>query len=266
MNLSDILFVQLWESFSFAGLIWYVLPGVTAGLVIGFIVARVLNARGLLKRGNRWHQWLLKLYFVVLPLCGAGLGFQFAAYYGAHQQLNSRIEAYRPQVEAVSKELLDEFQAYLAALDAASLPPHDQSVEGVLQAAVDHYLNAHTLFTSEKVKAMSWPEQLGVKMLHKFQKDLLSKELVKLLSKKVSEYSGVDQDVVAVALKTPFRDLLSADTMLDLAKKQVATMVSGLYVSVLIQLLALIALIWSEIVLSRFLYRKYSEAQPVAAT
>jgi hypothetical protein len=266
MKISDALFVEIWRSFSFIDLIWYLLPGALAGLIIGFVAAGALHARGLFKRGNRWHQLLLKLHFLMLPLCGAGLGLQLAAFYGAHQQTNARIEAYRPQVDAVATSLLNEFQTYLSTLDASSLPPHKQSVEGVLQAIVDQYLQTHLLYAPEQLNALSWPERQGVKMLERFQKELLTKKLIEVVSKKGSDYTGLDQEVVTLALQTPLRELISADAALGLAKKQVASMFKGLYIGVLIQLLALIALIWIEIALSRYLYRKHGAMSWAAAS
>jgi hypothetical protein len=269
VNSSTIPFVELWQSFSFGDLIWYVLPGVMIGVVVGFIVASMLQARGLLKRDNRWHHLLLKCHFLLLPLCGGGLGLQAAVIYGSQQQLNAQVDSLKPQVEAVSAMLLNDFEEFLTALDVAALPPHEQSVDGLLRVAVNHYLQTHTLFTQQEVESMSFTEKLGVKMLERFRTELLARKLTDVLSQKISVmlsekaagYTGLDKDVVALALRTPLRELIKTDSLLGLAKKQVASIAQGFYITVAIQLLLLIGIIWGEIALSRYLYGR--RAQPV---
>ena len=116
----------LWEPFSFLPLFGYSCLGVLLGLVGGLLLALQLQRRGWLGRRKRWHHWLLKLYFLLLPAGGVFLGLQAGLLYGGQQQIYRHLDSYAPLVQDVADDLWRDFEAYLQAQNQQALVDKDQ--------------------------------------------------------------------------------------------------------------------------------------------
>ena len=102
MDQAQVLLEGLWEPFSFISLFGYTSIGILLGAFFGLLLALFLHRRGWLARRKRWHHWLLKLYFLILPLCGGLLGSQGGMLYGGQQQVHRHMESYVPLVQVVA--------------------------------------------------------------------------------------------------------------------------------------------------------------------
>lgn len=76
MEQARLLLTALWEPFSFLSLFLYTGLALLLGAGTGLLLAFKLQRLGWLARNKRWHHWLLKLCFLLLPLAGGLLGFQ----------------------------------------------------------------------------------------------------------------------------------------------------------------------------------------------
>ncbi len=121
MDQAQVLLEGLWEPFSFLSLFGYICLGILLGLFLGLLLVLFLQRRGWLARRKRWHHWLLKLYFLLLPLGGAVLGSQGGMLYGGQQQVHRHLESYAPLVQVVAGGVWLEFQRYFAEQDQQAL-------------------------------------------------------------------------------------------------------------------------------------------------
>ena len=229
----------LWEPFSFLPLFGYSCLGVLLGLVGGLLLVLQLQRRGWLGRRKRWHHWLLKLYFLLLPAGGVFLGLQAGLLYGGQQQIYRHLDSYAPLVQDVADDLWRDFEAYLQAQNQQALVQELQasSVQSVLNHLAAQYLQAA--------------------MLEELVRDTVAQQ--------ADKYIGVDRKVVLAALDARVEQLFQADFLLDLLKRQIGQVFKPLYLSLLLFAALLLALIAVEILLSRRLRQWHSALQPTLA-
>lgn len=240
---------QFWETFSSWTLLLNGLAGALLGLLLGLVLVLLLQRAGGLARRNRWHHRLLKLYFLLLPALGLALGAQAGVFYGTQKEAYSQIEAFKPQLQAEADRYLDEFQTYLQAQQLSAIDLRDDSFSELLSRAVRDYVRENPLAGFEG-REESLLEMAGFKLMEGLRESVLISLASDQLLKKAAGYSRLDEKTLETLIHTRFSELFSADFVLGLAKKQVASLMRGLYLGVLMQLLAALLLMGLEFGLS----------------
>ena len=93
-----------------------------------------------------------------------------------------------------------------------------------------------------------------------------AEELVRdTVAQQADKYIGVDRKVVLAALDARVEQLFQADFLLDLLKRQIGQVFKPLYLSLLLFAALLLAMIATEILLSRRLRQWHSALQPTLA-
>lgn len=241
-------------------LFWAGCAGILLGMLVAVLACVLLGRSGWLARRRRWHHYLLKFYFLLLPLAGAAIGLQAALYINAERQLHERVEEARADVQQAADALLASSEAYLR---EASMPAvtREHSLEDVLGMMVDDYLQENPLFFpgSGEDGLMQRAARKGVEM---FQASLLTRLASDQAVKEAASYSGLSEETLKKVVATRFEELLSADFVLDLAKDQVSALMLGFHLSVLLQVLLLGLLVGGECLLARRLgWRPEQQAQ-----
>lgn len=257
----------LWEPFSFLPLFGYSCLGVLLGLVGGLLLALQLQRRGWLGRRKRWHHWLLKLYFLLLPAGGVFLGLQAGLLYGGQQQIYRHLDSYAPLVQDVADDLWRDFEAYLQAQNQQALVQELQasSVQSVLNHLAAQYLQAEMLARAPLLEHASLTERMASGLLDLLQAAMLEELVRDTVAQQADKYIGVDRKVVLAALDARVEQLFQADFLLDLLKRQIGQVFKPLYLSLLLFAVLLLALIAAEMLLSRRLRQWHSALQPTLA-
>lgn len=251
MEQAQLLLTTLWEPFSFFSLFAYTALALLIGGVAGLLLALQLHRRGWLVRSNRWHHWLLKLYFLLLPLAGGFLGFQGGLLYGSQQQINRHLDTYAPLVQVLADDIWRDFQAYVAEQDQDAL--REVSVQAVLNQLAQDYLRSERAQEAEERAEASTAERIAFDLLDRLRATLLGKALGELAVEKTARYSGVNQKVLGQVLDARLEQLFQAEFLLGLFKQQIGHVFKPFYIALLIQLALLLALLGIEWFASRWL-------------
>lgn len=251
MDQAQLLLTALWEPFSFFTLFVYTALALIAGGVLGLLLALQLQRRGWLARSNRWHHWLLKLYFLLLPLAGGFLGFQGGMLYSSQQQINRHLDNYAPLVQTLADDIWRDFQSYVAEQDQAALS--GLSVQAVLNQLALNYVRGERAEEAEQRAQASMAERIAFDLLDRLRASLLGKALGEVVVDKGARFSGLDKKVLGQVLDARLEQLFQADFLLGLLKQQIGHVFKPLYIALLIQLLLLLAALGLEWGLSRWL-------------
>lgn len=254
MEQARLLLTALWEPFSFFSLFLYTGLALMLGAVAGLLLALKLQRLGWLARNNRWHHWLLKLYFLLLPLAGGFLGFQSGLLYGSQQQINRHLDSYAPLVQELADNIWSDFQAYVEAQKAQGLlAVSDVSVQALLnQLALDYVRSERLQEAAERAEA-STTERIAFDLLDRLRASLLGKAIGEMAVEKTARYSGLNEKVLNQVLDARIEQLFQAEFLLGLLKRQISHVFKPLYIALLIQLGLLLALIAAEWGVSRWL-------------
>jgi hypothetical protein len=255
MEQARLLLTALWEPFSFFSLFLYTGLALVLGVVAGLLLAFKLHRLGWLVRNKRWHHWLLKLYFLLLPLAGGVLGFQGGLMYGSQQQINRHLDSYAPLVQELADDIWSDFQVYVEAQEQQGLlvSVRGVSVQELLnQMALDYVRNERLLEAAERAEA-STMERIAFDLLDRLRASLLGKAIGEMAVEKTARYSGLDEKVLNQVLDARMEQLFRAEFLLGLLKQQIGHIFKPLYIALLIQLGLLLALVAAEWGVSRWL-------------
>tara|TARA_R110000751_G_scaffold69149_5_gene140616 strand:+ start:1172 stop:2026 length:855 start_codon:yes stop_codon:yes gene_type:complete len=245
--------------------------GLLLGTTVGIIFAIWLQKRGYLARANRWHHWLLKLYFLALPCMGGFVGVQAGVLYAVEKQLHREIDRQEPAVQQMSLAIMANFYLYADSVaqdydltQYTSLSPRD-----ALLLMVDNYMATNPIQVFEN------PEELG--LLQRFTQKVLERsaraQLVWLVDKviiedivvrKGAEYTPFSADTIEDMTDEPFDTLFSARAILDFTKRQVSKIWFSYYVTVALQWLLVMTLIGIEFGVSRYFGQWRRKREPTA--
>ncbi len=255
MDQAQVLLEGLWEPFSFISLFGYISLGILLGALFGLLLALFLHRRGWLARRKRWHHWLLKLYFLVLPLCGAVLGSQGGMLYGGQQQVHRHMESYAPLVQVVAGGVWLEFERFLKAQDQQALGQQLQSmsVQEVLNQLAAQYLQAQLLALAPQLDGASFSERIALKLFEQLQQQLLTVVVRDVAVEQAGNYTGMKPQVILDVLDARVEQLFHADFLLGLLKQQLSQVLKPFYLTLLVLFILMLALIGAELLLSRHL-------------
>jgi hypothetical protein len=263
MEQARLLLTALWEPFSFLSLFLYTGLALLLGAGAGLLLAFKLQRLGWLARNKRWHHWLLKLYFLLLPLAGGFLGFQGGMLYGSQQQIYRHLDSYAPLVQTLADEVWSDFQAYVETQDEqGQLAVRDVSVQALLDQLAMDYLRSERQAEAALRADASTAERIALDLLDRLRASLLGKAIGELAVEKTARYSGLDEKVLTQVLDARIGQLFQADFLLGLLKRQIGHVFKPFYIALLIQLGLLLALVAAEWGVSRWL-RQLPARQPV---
>lgn len=262
MEQARLLLTALWEPFSFFSLFLYTGLALLLGAVAGLLLALKLHRLGWLARNNRWHHWLLKLYFLLLPLAGGFLGFQGGLLYGSQQQINHHLDSYAPMVQELADGVWSDFQVYVEAQgQQGALAVRDASVQEVFNQLALDYLRSERLLEAEARADASTAERIAFELFDRLRASLLGKAIGEMAVEKTARYSGLNEKVLTQVLDARVEQLFQAEFLLGLFKQQIGHVFKPFYIALLIQLGLLLALIAAEWGLARWL-RQTPARQP----
>ncbi|WFC64040.1 hypothetical protein EWH21_20715 [Pseudomonas sp. REST10] len=254
MEQARLLLTALWEPFSFLSLFLYTGLALLLGAGAGLLLAFKLQRLGWLARNKRWHHWLLKLYFLLLPLAGGFLGFQGGMLYGSQQQIYRHLDSYAPLVQTLADEVWSDFQAYVETQDEqGQLAVRDVSVQALLDQLAMDYLHSERQAEAALRADASTAERIALDLLDRLRASLLGKAIGELAVEKTARYSGLDEKVLTQVLDARIGQLFQADFLLGLLKRQIGHVFKPFYIALLIQLGLLLALVAAEWGVSRWL-------------
>ncbi|EJO95572.1 hypothetical protein A471_01562 [Ectopseudomonas mendocina DLHK] len=254
MEQARLLLTALWEPFSFFSLFLYSGLAVLLGTAAGLLLALKLHRLGWLVRNRRWHHWLLKLYFLLLPLAGGFLGFQAGLLYGGQQQIHRHLDSYAPLVQELADGIWSDFQTYVEAQDEqALLALRGSSVQAVLNQLALDYLRSEREQDAVARAEASTAERIALDLLDRLRASLLGKAIGELAVEKAARYSGLNEKVLTQVLDARIEQLFQADYLLGLLKQQIGHVFKPFYIGLLIQLGLLLALIAAEWGISHWL-------------
>ncbi|QKE64550.1 hypothetical protein HNE05_14745 [Aquipseudomonas campi] len=255
MDQAQVLLDGLWEPFSFLSLFGYICLGILLGSFIGLLLALFLQRRGWLARRKRWHHWLLKLHFLLLPLGGAVLGSQGGMLYGGQQQVHRHLESYAPLVQVVAGGVWLEFERFFAEQDQHALGQQLQrmSVQEVLNQLAAQYVQEQLLAHAPQLDGASLSERVGLKLYEQLQQQLLSVAVRDMAVEQAGKYSGVKPQVILDVLDARVEQLFHADFLLGLLKQQLSQVLKPFYLTLLVLLALMLGLVAAEVLLSRYL-------------
>jgi len=263
MEQARLLLTALWEPFSFLSLFLYTGLALLLGAGAGLLLAFKLQRLGWLARNKRWHHWLLKLYFLLLPLAGGFLGFQGGMLYGSQQQIYRHLDSYAPLVQTLADEVWSDFQAYVETQDEqGQLAVRDVSVQALLDQLAMDYLRSERQAEAALRADASTAERIALDLLDSLRASVLGKAIGELAVEKTARYSGLDEKVLTQVLDARIGQLFQADFLLGLLKRQIGHVFKPFYIALLIQLGLLLALVAAEWGVSRWL-RQLPARQPV---
>jgi hypothetical protein len=258
----------LWEPFSFFSLFGYGCLGILLGLFAGLLLALQLQRRGWLGRRKRWHHWLLKLYFLLLPAGGAFFGLQAGLLYGGQQQVYRHLDSYAPLLQEVADGVWRDFEGYLQAQDQQQLGLQLQSmsVQEVLNQLAAQYLQSQLLAHAPALESASLSERVALKLYERLQSSLLTETVREAAVDQANKYTGMDRKVMLEVLDARVEQMFQAEFLLGLLKRQIGQVLKPFYLSLLLLVALLLALIAGEILLSRRLRQWPGQApQPGAS-
>lgn len=259
MNKAKDFVASFWANLDGWIIFFNISSGLLLGTTVGIIFAIWLQKRGYLARANRWHHWLLKLYFLALPCMGGFVGVQAGVLYAVEKQLHREIDRQEPAVQQMSLAIMANFYLYAESVaqdydltQYTSLSPRD-----ALLLMVDNYMATNPIQVFEN------PEELG--LLQRFTQKVLERsaraQLVWLVDKviiedivvrKGAEYTRFSADTIEDMTDEPFDTLFSARAILDFTKRQVSKIWFSYYVTVALQWLLVMALMGIEFGVSRY--------------
>lgn len=259
MNKAKDFVASFWANLDGWIIFFNISSGLLLGTTVGIIFAIWLQKRGYLARANRWHHWLLKLYFLALPCMGGFVGVQAGVLYAVEKQLHREIDRQEPAVQQMSLAIMANFYLYAESVaqdydltQYTSLSPRD-----ALLLMVDNYMATNPIQVFEN------PEELG--LLQRFTQKVLERsaraQLVWLVDKviiedivvrKGAEYTRFSADTIEDMTDEPFDTLFSARAILDFTKRQVSKIWLSYYVTVALQWLLVMALMGIEFGVSRY--------------
>ena len=111
----------------------------------------------------------------------------------------------------------------------------------------------------------SLAERMASGLLDLLQAAMLEELVRDTVAQQADKYIGVDRKVVLAALDARVEQLFQADFLLDLLKRQIGQVFKPLYLSLLLIAALLLAMIATEILLSRRLRQWHSALQPTLA-
>jgi hypothetical protein len=265
MDQAQILLKGLWEPFSFLSLFGYASLGILLGGIAGLLLVLRLQRRGWLGRRQRWHHWLLKLYFLLLPLGGAFLGVQAGLLYGGQQQVNKHLDSYAPLLQVVADEVWQGFSGYLQAQDQQALLAELQasSVQQLLNHLAAQYMREQLLARSAELAGASWAEGIVLSLFDRLQVEMLGELVRDTAVEQANKYTGVDRQVMLQVLDARVEQLFRADFLVDLLKRQIGQVLKPFYLTLLMLAGLLLALMGLELGLSRWL-RQWHHQRPSA--
>ncbi|MAB25371.1 hypothetical protein ACS8E9_08360 [Pseudomonas neustonica] len=271
MNKAKDFVASFWANLDGWIIFFNISSGLLLGTTVGIIFAIWLQKRGYLARANRWHHWLLKLYFLALPCMGGFVGVQAGVLYAVEKQLHREIDRQEPAVQQMSLAIMANFYLYADSVaqdydltQYTSLSPRD-----ALLLMVDNYMATNPIQVFEN------PEELG--LLQRFTQKVLERsaraQLVWLVDKviiedivvrKGAEYTRFSADTIEDMTDEPFDTLFSARAILDFTKRQVSKIWFSYYVTVALQWLLVMALIGIEFGVSRYFGQWRRKREPTA--
>ena len=271
MNKAKDFVASFWANLDGWIIFFNISSGLLLGTTVGIIFAIWLQKRGYLARANRWHHWLLKLYFLALPCMGGFVGVQAGVLYAVEKQLHREIDRQEPAVQQMSLAIMANFYLYADSVaqdydltQYTSLSPRD-----ALLLMVDNYMATNPIQVFEN------PEELG--LLQRFTQKVLERsaraQLVWLVDKviiedivvrKGAEYTRFSADTIEDMTDEQFDTLFSARAILDFTKRQVSKIWFSYYVTVALQWLLVMALIGIEFGVSRYFGQWRRKREPTA--
>lgn len=271
MNKAKDFVASFWANLDGWIIFFNISSGLLLGTTVGIIFAIWLQKRGYLARANRWHHWLLKLYFLALPCMGGFVGVQAGVLYAVEKQLHREIDRQEPAVQQMSLAIMANFYLYADSVaqdydltQYTSLSPRD-----ALLLMVDNYMATNPIQVFEN------PEELG--LLQRFTQKVLERsaraQLVWLVDKviiedivvrKGAEYTRFSADTIEDMTDEPFDTLFSARAILDFTKRQVSKIWFSYYVTVALQWLLVMALMGIEFGVSRYFGQWRRKREPTA--
>ncbi len=247
MDAGKALFIQIWDALSITALLLSSSAGVLLGLLLGLALALLLQRRGWLGRRNRWHHGLLKLYFLALPGVGALLGLEAGLLWGVQQQLNRQVDAFEPQLQQLAQGYRDDFQAYLRQ-QPGGLDLQQHGADDWLAQQVRQYLQAQPLAAAGGEATLL--QQAAAGFTQGLRESLLLEMAGTRLLRTAASQGGLDRSSGRALAEASFAELLSADFVQTLVKRQLGRLLHGFYLGLVLQGLGLVLLIGLEIGLS----------------
>lgn len=255
---------HFWQGLSLLDLLGFSVLGLLAGLVAGGAWWWWMQRRGWLARGRRWHHWVIASYALLLPLGGMLTGGQLGFAVGAQRALYKQLDHFEPQLqtltEATQRRMLGDIdEGMLVALQSSDVVPGE-----LAQVLVADYLERNPLTLQDMPAWM--PDALGAWALGRMRGEVLMRWLDEGLSEALADtaasYTGVDMRIWREVLHMRLGDLLQARGLIRLAKAQIAALMPGIYIGMLVPLLVLMALVMLELWLAR--RHGWHRAAPVA--
>lgn len=253
MDHAQLLLIRLWEPFNVFLLFLYSSAATVFAGLLGLILAIWLQRRGWLGRRNSWHHYLLKLYFLLLPLAGGFLGFQAGSLYGSQQQIYRHMDSYAPLVQEAADSVRQGLQAYLAEQDLAALEEelkHETVQQALGRLALD-YLREEREADAEQLAEASWAERISLTLFDRLRASIVGQMVGERLVEQAAHYTHLDKQVLSQALDARFEQLFDADFLLGLFRQQIGRIFKPFYTALLVQLGGVMALLVAELLLAR---------------
>ena len=245
--------------------------GLILGTIGGIVFAVWLQKRGYLGRANRWHHWLLKLYFLALPCLGGFVGVQAGVLYAFEKQLHREIDRQEPAVQQMSEAIMANFYLYADSVaqdydltQYTALSPRD-----ALLLMIDNYLATDPIQVIENTEEPGLLQRFTQKVMERAARAqlvwLVDKLIIEdIVVKQGAEYTHFSADTIEDLTNAPFDTLFSARAILDFTKRQVSNMWFSYYVAVALQWLLVMLLIGIEFGGSRHFGQWQRKHQPKA--
>lgn len=240
----------LWASFHLSTVLWIGAAGALAGLLLGLTGTAWVHRKGWMMRRVRWHHLVLKLQFMAVPCAGLLLGLAAGLIGGMQHEANRQIDRARPKLQALSSVYVADFTRFVATWkDSRGIAP--RTPEELVDALVTDYLAQQALRFASSEAPEGWWQRQGLKLLERFRAEVIGKVAQEMVVKGLVTHTGMRKGVAVELMRMPFDELLVADFLVNILKKQVAAVARGWWLGLLFTTAGMAGLMALEVLVSR---------------
>ncbi|QXP61561.1 hypothetical protein [Olleya sp. HaHaR_3_96] len=180
-------------------------------LVISIIILIVCKRTGLFKRRTKTASYLVKIYYILIPIYFVVFAIKYAAIKNTQIEINNSID--------VNKQLISAFTFhFINTIVSDSLLSQDNSAKDIVNHYLDKY--THSIDTMPDNKIFSVFQSFFIKTKRKVEYSFLMQILESKIIEKSVKSIGISQNSGQALYQTDFNQLFHEGALVDIFKTE----------------------------------------------
>jgi hypothetical protein len=204
-------YLELLKDFNYLSYITAFIQWIFLFLTISVILLIICTRLGLLKRRTKIARYLVKTYYILIPIYFVGFAIKYAPIRNSQIELNNSIDE--------NKQVITDFAYnFVSSIVSDSLLSQKYSAQDIVNQYLDNYLS--TLDSIAEPKRSGFFEGFFIKIKRKLEYSFLTKLVESIIIEKSAKLIGVSEKTGKAFYRTDLNELFKEGELVELYKME----------------------------------------------